>query len=86
MSRLLDVGSAVATPVASSSEHKLAKVQFPQDSTAQLEVRAAAVHLSAAAVPYCRSGWMSTHELRNTWAKDLHTPTEAAARCVLTNC
>jgi hypothetical protein len=42
MSRLLDVGSAVATPVASSSEHKLAKVQFPKDSTAQLEVCTAA--------------------------------------------
>ena len=39
MSRLLDVGSAVATPVDSSSQHKLAKVQFPAESTSQLEVR-----------------------------------------------
>lgn len=38
MSRLLDVGSAVATPVSSSPERKLARVQFPQEATAQLEV------------------------------------------------
>lgn len=37
MSRLLDVGSAVATPISSSPEHKLARVQFPTEATAQLE-------------------------------------------------
>lgn len=39
MSRLLDVGSAVATPADSSSQQKLSRVQFPKESTAQLEVR-----------------------------------------------
>jgi hypothetical protein len=38
MSRLLDVGSAVATPTDASSQTKLARVQFPQGCTAQLEV------------------------------------------------
>lgn len=37
MSRLLDVGSAVATPADSSSQQKLSRVQFPKESTAQLE-------------------------------------------------
>jgi hypothetical protein len=41
MSRLLDVGSAVATPTDSSSQHKLARVQFPKEATVQLEVGAA---------------------------------------------
>lgn len=36
-SRLLDVGSAVATPLASSSEAKLKRVAFPEGATAQLE-------------------------------------------------
>lgn len=38
-SRLLDVGSAVATPMDSSSESKLKRVQFDAASTSQLEVR-----------------------------------------------
>jgi hypothetical protein len=38
MSRLLDVGSAVATPTDASSQTKLARVQFPKGTTAQLEV------------------------------------------------
>jgi hypothetical protein len=44
MSRLLDVGSAVATPTDSSSEHKLARVQFPKEATTQLEVRTSSSH------------------------------------------
>jgi hypothetical protein len=38
-SRLLDVGSAVATPADSSSQAKLARVAFPSSATAQVEVR-----------------------------------------------
>ena len=37
-SRLLDVGSAVATPIDSSPEAKLKRVQFDAQSTSQLEV------------------------------------------------
>jgi hypothetical protein len=47
MSRLLDVGSAVATPTDSSSEHKLARVQFPNEATTQLEVRTSSSHWSS---------------------------------------
>lgn len=36
-SRLLDVGSAVATPTQSSSERKLERVSFPDGATAELE-------------------------------------------------
>lgn len=37
-SRLLDVGSAVATPMTSASDRKLAKVKFDEDATEKLEV------------------------------------------------
>lgn len=37
-SRLLDVGSAVATPLDQSNERKKAQVQFDRDATARLEV------------------------------------------------
>jgi hypothetical protein len=37
-SRLLDVGSAVATPADSSSQSKLARVAFPGSATAEVEV------------------------------------------------
>jgi hypothetical protein len=37
-SRLLDVGSAVATPADSSSQSKLARVAFPSSATAEVEV------------------------------------------------
>lgn len=37
-SRLLDVGSAVATPVPSANSRKLARVQFDEDATTILEV------------------------------------------------
>jgi cob(I)alamin adenosyltransferase len=38
-SRLLDVGSAVATPLEGSSERKVARVQFDASATLRLEVR-----------------------------------------------
>jgi hypothetical protein len=38
-SRLLDAGSAIATPTDASSAAKLARVAFPSEATAQLEVR-----------------------------------------------
>lgn len=36
-SRLLDVGSAVATPIPTSSSHKLQRTAFPADATVSLE-------------------------------------------------
>ncbi len=37
-SRLLDVGSAVATPLDSSSQHKINRVTFASSNTETLEV------------------------------------------------
>lgn len=44
-SRLLDVGSAVATPIDSSSESKLKRVQFDSQATSHLEVGSCQVAL-----------------------------------------
>lgn len=37
-SKLLDLGSAIATPIDTSSQAKLQRVQFPSEATAELEV------------------------------------------------
>lgn len=47
-SRLLDVGSAVATPLNSSSDAKIKRVAFPDGATTQLEVGQAASGKQAA--------------------------------------
>lgn len=36
-SRLLDIGSAVATPVSSAAEHKMSRVNFDEAHVSQLE-------------------------------------------------
>jgi hypothetical protein len=52
-SRLLDVGSAVATPADSSSQSKLARVAFPCSATAEVEVRSAVTGTNLRRVDVC---------------------------------
>lgn len=74
MSRLLDVGSAVATPADSSSQQKLARVQFPKEATAQLEVMTGGAWLvvwlcgqDLVAADAVLEGLLSPHNLSAGW-------------------